>query len=504
MRRLDRYAIEKIGIPEAVLMESAGRSVFADIRRQEGKLADRSVAVFCGNGNNGGDGFVIARYLSMAGARVEIFLLGGRPKKDPALQNLKILEKMEVYPVEIRNATELAKNLRSRSWEIVVDSLFGTGLKRPLTGVFAAAVEGINRSRAAVYAVDIPSGLDADSGEILGTAVQAKCTVTFACKKRGFFFREGPVVSGEVIVADISIDEKWCDDVRAARLFETDPRSILSLFPPRRLDSHKGTYGHVLVIAGSKEKSGASVLTSQAALRAGAGLVTLAVPESAHAIVKSQLVEVMTEPLTDTDGKLSDKNLPRLLELAQGKQSVVIGPGLIPHPGLYDLLRKFLAQLKIPVVLDADGLNVFGKKLAAERKSLQKAILTPHPGEMARISGKTNKEIQSDRIGVAREMSDRTGAVVVLKGAHSVIALPNGDTYLNPTGNPAMATAGMGDVLAGVAGGYLGQGLSIVNAAVAAVFHHGMAGDRAVIKKGTRGLLARDVIDEFPSLSLSL
>lgn len=505
MRRIDRFAIEKIGIPSAVLMESAGRSVFAEIVRREGTVTGKRFGVVCGTGNNGGDGFVIARYLVLHGAKVDVLIVGdGRPKKGDALTNLKILKRMGVQPTPVRTASDLKKHSGAlKDWDVIVDAIFGTGLARTLKGIHTSVIGTINDFRGPIYAVDIPSGLNSDTGEAMGVAVRATCTVTFGFKKRGFFFGEGPVLCGDVAVADISLDDRWADQVRAARLFETEKFEVESWFPKRRPESHKGNFGHVLVLAGSPQKSGAAVLTSKAALRAGAGLVTLAVPESAHAIVKSQLVEVMTEPVPDDgEGRLGSAALSPLLRICDGKDVLVVGPGLIPETSLRSLLRDLFRQIPISIVLDADGLNVFGKEIFGLGPVLKRAILTPHPGEMGRLIGQSIRRVQSARIETARAFSDRTGCVLVLKGAHTVIAWPNGDTYINPTGNPGMATAGMGDVLCGVVGSFVAQGLGLERAAVAGAFYHGLAGDRVAQKKGARGLLASDLIDEFPQLSI--
>ncbi|MFH1263366.1 MAG: NAD(P)H-hydrate dehydratase [Pseudomonadota bacterium] len=505
MRRIDKFAIEKIGIPGSVLMESAGRSVFAGIVRREGTVAGKRFGILCGTGNNGGDGFVIARYLTLHGAQVDVWLVGeGRPKQGDALTNLKILEKTGIHPVPIRTAADVKKHAEQlRGWSALVDALFGTGLTRVLRGVHAATIDAANHFPGSVYAVDIPSGLHSDTGEVMGKAVKATVTVTFGFKKRGFHLGEGPLLCGEVVVADISLDDRWAEQTGATPLFETDPDQIQHWFPKRRPDSHKGSFGHVLVLAGSPQKSGASVLTSKAALRSGAGLVTLAVPESAHSIVKSQLVEVMTEPLPDDgSGGLGPKALSDLLRICEGKEVLVAGPGLLPTNSLKSLLEKLIQAIKIPIVLDADGLNVFGKNIGRLSLALKRMVLTPHPGEMSRLTGKTIKEIQANRIESARRFSDRTGAVLVLKGARSVVACPDGRTFINPTGNPGMATAGMGDVLSGIVGSFVAQGLSLDRAAIAGVFHHGWAGDRVARKNGSRGLLASDLIDELPHLSI--
>ncbi|MFH1016973.1 MAG: NAD(P)H-hydrate dehydratase, partial [Pseudomonadota bacterium] len=384
-------------------------------------------------------------------------------------------------------------------WDFVVDALFGTGLERPLKSPHSDVVNRINSLRRPVYAVDLPSGLHTDTGAVLGTAVQATVTVTLGFKKRGFFVGDGPGLAGDLLVADLSLDEAWADQVKALRLFETQREDVTGILPPRERTGHKGSYGHVLIVAGSPGKSGAAVLAARSALRGGSGLVTLAVPESAHDIVKKQVVEVMTLKLPDDgNGKLGPSALPALRAALSGKTVLLAGPGLIPHPGLTKLLSSLLKETDLPVVLDADGLNTFGTGICREKKALGRSILTPHPGEMARLTGSTTAGVQRDRIEVAARLADRLDAVVILKGAFSVVALPSGETWLNPTGNPAMATAGMGDVLTGLLGALLAQGISREKAAVAGTFFHGLAGDRVAAAKGPRGILAGDLIEELP------
>lgn len=503
MRRIDRHAIRTVGIPGSVLMESAGRSVYAEIAKREAPLQGKRAWVFAGPGNNGGDGFVIARYLHLNGVAVQMLHLGSKPgTKGDAVLEARILEKTGLKALKVSSPKFLTDWAKKASRpDFVVDALFGTGQTRVLAGVFFSAVQLINRTGTPVYSVDLPTGLHADTGEVLGSAVRATCTVTFGFKKRGFYQGAGPDLCGEIAVADISLDDRWGDVVKASKLYEITPASLRGFFPSRSRSSHKGSFGHVLVVAGSPEKSGAAILASRAALRAGAGLVTLAVGESTHAIVKSQLVEVMTESLPD-DGKggLGSDSLDRLIELSQGKSAVLIGPGLIPSKALRTLLHRYLSEIKIPTVLDADGLNTFGPEIRKLGSALKRIVLTPHPGEMSRLTGLSTKEVQADRIGTAREFSDDTGATVVLKGAGTVVAASDGATYINPTGNPGMATAGMGDVLAGMLASYLGQGLDLSAASRAAVFLHGMAGDRAESEKGARGLLASDLIDILPNL----
>ncbi len=505
MRNVDQYAISTVGIPGPVLMESAGRSVFAEILKREGPLGGKSIGVLCGNGNNGGDGFVIARYLQLNGATPWVLRFGkGRPKGKDAELNLSILEKMGIQPTEIQQASDLdAWEERIRSADILVDALFGTGLERSLEGVYASAVKFVNQSKSQVYAVDLPSGLHTDSGEAMGAAIRADVTVTFGMSKRGFYLNSGSDLAGDVVVADISLADAWADETQASRVFEIDPARFQSAFPKRQENTHKGTYGHLLVVAGSAEKSGAAVLSSKAALRAGAGLVTLAVPESAQSIVKSQLVEVMTEPLPEgPGGSLGESALNRLKDLSKGKDAVVVGPGLVLHHELGSLLTEWLKTLEIPVVIDADGLNALAPLISTLSPVLKHAILTPHPGEMSRLTGLKTEEIQKDRIEIAKRSSQTWQTTVVLKGAHTVVSFPNGDVYINPTGNPAMATAGMGDVLAGMTGSFLAQGISREEAALAAVYLHGLAGDRVAARTEGRGLLASDLIEELPKLPM--
>ncbi len=509
MRRLDQHTIEKIGLPGTILMESAGRSTIGVISRIEQGVSGKRAAIFCGLGNNGGDGLVVARYLTLAGAQVSVFLFEGRePKTADAQLHFKALSEISVSIRFITKESEL-KSIEGEAegWDFAVDALFGTGLSRPVDGLFRAAIIFLNswkkKQDHRIYAIDIPSGLHADNGKVLGKAIRASHTVTFDSKKLGFFLGEGPNCCGEVHTADISLVEPKEMAQSESTVLETEEKEVRSWFKRRRHDSHKGTHGHVLLVAGSPSKSGASVLASTAVLRAGAGLATLATPKSSHTITKSQLLEVMSEPLEDDGkGQLGPELADKLLKLVQGKQALAVGPGLAPHPQLKELLSEFLSQVEVPTVLDADGLNAFGQDLKSLGPALGQMVLTPHPGEMARLTGETTQAIAADRLGTARRLACKTGAVVVLKGAHSVIAQADGKAYLNPTGNCGMATAGMGDILTGIIASFMAQGLSPYRAAVAGVFMHGRAGDRVAARMGQRGLLASDLLDELPRLSL--
>jgi ADP-dependent NAD(P)H-hydrate dehydratase / NAD(P)H-hydrate epimerase len=493
MSAVDRYAIQTIGIPGAVLMESAGRSVYAEIRRDIPETMRVKIAVVCGPGNNGGDGFVIARYLTLSDASVDLFLIGAaEPKTEDSRRNLKIVRTMGLEP---KNEWNNAK------YDLIVDALFGIGLERDVREPFASVIRSMNENGAPIYAVDIPSGLNADTGEVMGAAICAEKTITFGFPKKGFYLNEGPDLCGEVRIADISLKDEWLEKVDSSSIYLTESSDVNTWFPKRKKKSHKNANGHVLVLAGSPSKSGAAVLAAQSALRAGAGLVTLATPKAAHTIVKRQLIEAMSVPLpSDDEGRLEMAALTELEKATKGKQVIVMGPGLEPHDGLSEFLSKYIEMADLPVVLDASGLTAFGNSIVQLGARLQNMILTPHPGEMAGLIGSTAKEVQKNRIEVARDFSAKTSAIVVLKGANTVIALPNGEVWINPTGNPAMATAGTGDVLAGIIGSYIAQGLSLEHAAIAGVFHHGLAGDRAANHIGPKGIIASDLISELPKI----
>lgn len=494
MRLLDRAA-EELGVPTRVLMELAGRAVAEEASKLLGP--DGKVVVVCGPGNNGGDGLVAARHLANAGVRVKTVLLTETLKGDAAA-NLDALRKLG-GAIELFSAE---RGLGAGSRDVVVDAIFGTGLTRPAEGAPLAAIGAVRVARelgARVLAVDLPSGLHTDSGKPLGACVHADVTLTLGYIKRGLALEPGASLAGKLLIADISIPRVAEARLKGPPVFLLREDEIRAMLPQRGADTHKGTYGHVLVIAGSPGKTGAAAMTCAAALRGGAGLVTLAGREADVMAAQAFMPEIMASLLPGS-GPLALADLPALLEACQGKSVLACGPGLFRGPETAQLLGRLLAEARLPVVLDADALNA----LAADPEMLQgasgKVIVTPHPGEMARLGLLSTAQVQEDRIGVARRFSDRYKVVVVLKGARTVIADATGATAVNPTGNPGMATAGCGDVLTGLCAALVAQGLTPGSAACAAVFVHGLAGDLLRAKKGNMGLVATDLLAGIPEV----
>ncbi len=510
MRELDRRAIAEVGIPSLVLMENAGRSIYQVLRREFPELAGE-VAVLAGRGNNGGDGFVVARYLANAGTPVAVFLLGRRDQVGgDARVNLEILAHQGLEVVEVLEESHLQAALdRLARAGLIVDALLGTGLNSPVTGLLASLIQQVNHLKRPVLAVDLPSGLSADTGEVLGAAVQAEVTVTCGWPKIGQIVAPGRDYVGRLWQADLGIPP---DLAREAKVSLAEARELRELLPPRPWDSHKGTFGHLLVLAGSEGKTGAAALACQGGLRAGAGLVTLGVAQSLNDIMEVKVTEAMTLPLPQAEGAraLGRQALEPIEAFARGCAALALGPGLGTHPETRELVRTLVQRLDRPMVVDADGINALAgdqerpkEKGQGKNFSLGAAgprILTPHPGELARLLGCSPKEVQSRRLALARETAGQYGAVLVLKGAQTLVAAPDGRLSLNPTGNPALASGGTGDVLTGLIGGFLAQGLSAWDAARLGVYLHGLSADCFAAQHGPRGLVAGDLLARFPEV----
>ena len=502
MRRADRRAIEELGVPGVVLMENAGRGATDAIERAFGPARGRRVAVVCGKGNNGGDGFVVARHLAGRGATVDVWLAARASEvKGDAATNLAVLGRSGIrvaeWPPEGGPSPRDAFHRALRDADLVVDALLGTGVMGAVTGPLAEVISAVNEAARPVCALDLPSGLSADEGGVAGPTVRARLTVTFGLPKRGLFLHPGAAWAGRVEVADLGVPRAWLE--QGIRVGLVEPEDVRAALPDRPVEAHKGRYGHVLVVAGSAGKTGAAVLACLGALRAGTGLVTCAVPVSQQPIVAAGLPEAMTEPLVETaGGTLSAKALDRLLELAARMDAFVVGPGAGLDGETQGALRELIRGAGCPVIVDADALTALVGHPGAVREARAPRLLTPHPGEAARLLGRTVAGVQADRIGSARQLVDATGALVALKGAGTVVAGPGGEATLNPTGNPGMATGGMGDVLAGIAGGFLAQGIDPVAALRAAVYVHGAAGDLVRAERGEAGLLASDVAHAVP------
>lgn len=501
MRRLDRRAIDGLGIAGATLMERAGAGAAREIRAAFAPLRGKRVVVVAGKGNNGGDGFVVARHLRRAGAAVRVFLVGGLGEVGgDARAMLGRLERGRGPRVrEVRGDEGLSEIERALARaDLVVDALLGTGLSGPAQGRVAGAIALINASDRPVVSLDLPSGLSSDGGRLLGPTVTAALTLTFAGLKRGLLLYPGAAHAGRVRVVPLGIPQ--AEAVRHASAFLLEAGDVQPLFPPRPADAHKGSFGHLLVVAGSVGKTGAAQMAGRAALRSGAGLVTIACPLSQQPVIAALGMETMTEPLAETASQsLALKARERLLELAARVEALALGPGLSLDPETQALARELVQEVRRPMVVDADGLSALAGHLDLLARAPAPRCLTPHPGEMARMLGTTVAEVQADRIEVVRAFCRRHRAYVALKGARTVVGEPGGKIFLNPTGNPGMASGGAGDVLTGMIGAFLARGMEPLQALQAGVYLHGLAGDLARDDKGEEGLVAGDILEAVPA-----
>ncbi len=499
MQAIDRTAIEEFGIPGLVLMENAGLAAASLIHETVPDLLEKKVLVVCGKGNNGGDGFVIARHLFIDGAQVDVLLLGKRQQlKSDARVNADIAFKMGVPIHEISEKNLTAQNHLFRHCHIIVDALFGTGLTKPAGGLYEKVIKKVNASKKYVVAVDIPSGVESDSGHLSGPHIKADVTAALALLKRSHLLFPAAESMGEVQILDISIPQEAVEqqDIPVAWLELDD---IQSLIPKRPTNTHKGDYGHTLVVAGSKGKGGAAGLTGLAALRAGAGLVTLAVPESCHQALEFNPLETMTVSLPETkSGCISTQALETIVKNLKGKSALAIGPGVSTEKATIQLLEALLPQVECPLIIDADGLNALGTSGSLIDQIRAETVLTPHPKEMSRLSGWSVQDILNQRIERASEFAQAHKVTLLLKGARTLVAFADGTVLVNPTGNPGMATAGSGDVLTGLIAGLVSQGLSVPSATAAGAFIHGMAGDLYAEAKHEIPLIASDLLEQIP------
>jgi hydroxyethylthiazole kinase-like uncharacterized protein yjeF len=500
MQTMDRLTIEQFGLPGRILMENAGREATRVFLSQFSEAARQGVGVIAGRGNNGGDGYVIARGLAQRGYPVRVYLLSTADKiQGDAAANLKLLPASGVPVIEMPDEAAFRRGQRDMRLEAVwVDAVFGTGLHSEVRGLFRNAIEFINQLNRPVLAVDMASGLSADTGQPCGTCIRARITVTFAYPKIGQVIFPGADYTGRLEVVDIGIPPAVADRIRP-RQFLLSAEAVRGYVAPRPADTHKGRTGHLLVVAGSPGKTGAAALTAAAALRIGAGLVSLGVPVGLHAIMETLTREAMTVSLPEAGaGILGLSAQAAILELAQGKSCLALGPGLGPAAETGELVRGLARSSPIPMVIDADGLNHLAGATEVLKNLPVPAVLTPHPGEMARLLGTTAPAVQRERIACARDLATALNLHVVLKGARTLIAHPDGTIYINPTGNPGMAAGGMGDVLTGALAGLIAQGLCPELAARAAVYLHGAAADHLARCIGPWGYLAGEVMKALP------
>jgi len=513
MRGVDRAAIERLGLPALVLMENAALGVVDAIGRQYPDA--ESAAIFCGPGNNGGDGLAVARQLATRGYAVEVFLAdGGRPLEGDAALQLAVCRRLELsihqLPPDAGPQALAAALAAAREHDLVIDALFGTGLARPLAGLFASLVAGLNEVPRPRIAVDIPSGLSGSHAEPPGPHLLADLTVTFAAPKVAHVFPPAADAVGELVVTDLGFPARLVEEAEGD-LHLLVGEELRGLLPPRARDSHKGDFGHLLLVAGSLGKAGAAVLAARAAVRAGAGLVTAAVPAPILPIVHLGSVESMGLPLPTRPaaadggaGALAAAAADVVLQALAGKSALAVGPGLGQEAETVAAVRRLVAAAALPLVLDADGINAYAGRagdLAARRAP---TVLTPHPGELGRLLGTSTREVQADRPAAARQAAAATGAIVVLKGSLTLIAAPGGGLYVNPTGNPGMASGGTGDVLTGILGSLLAQRLEPLDAACLAVYLHGLAGDLALARLRGPSLAAEDLIADLPGAFAAL
>ena len=497
MRQMDQTAIQTYGISGPILMENAGEAAYYVMLETLDGVEGLDVVVVCGSGHNGGDGLVVARKLHSMGARVQIFCLGNPEKFDETVRPFyEMVRKLNIPWTQLpdeASLVELAQALDDA--DVVVDAIFGTGLSREVGGRYARAIELINDSLATVFSIDIPSGIQGDTGQVMGVAVQADATITFGLPKPGNLIYPGYAHGGDLYVTHISFPPElthW-EDLHLAI-------SPLVPLPPRPGDAHKGSVGKVMFVAGASRYLGAPYFAAMGFLRAGGGLAYLATPESAAPFIAARGNEIVFLPQKATaTGSLALANLDDLLEVSQEMALVSVGSGVSLEPETQALVRALVRGLEKPLIIDGDGLTALVGHLDILRERHYPTILTPHPGEMARLLGVSVREVQGDRVAAALRGAREWQATVVLKGAHTLIAHPDGRAYINLSGNPGMATAGSGDVLTGViAGMAAAMHLEIETAARMGVFIHGLAGDLAAIDVGEDGLVAGDILSHVP------
>ena len=492
MGNIDRRASQQYGIPSIVLMENAALALAEAVVTHYPDAGN--VAIFCGPGQNGGDGFALARHLENRRITPLVFVVGGRDSyKGDAATNLEICVRMGLPLWDVDDDDSLDRALaRASEADLVVDAIFGTGLNRAPAGYFADAIRGLMAIRLPILAVDIPSGLSGSESATREPCVRADLTVTFAQPKIPHVFDPAASYCGEIVIADITIPEAAVD-AECVTLSLTTPEEVRVLLPARAADTHKGSYGHCAIVAGSTGKSGAAILAARGAIRTGAGLVTVVTDRETAAIVDASSLESMT-----FHAPVESEFLERIVAFVASKDAALVGPGLPDDEASYSAIRELLSGIDIPCVLDATAVNAFQGRAGEMNRGDRPRVITPHPGELARLIGMPTEEIQNDRVAAVRNASRMTRSVVVLKGHQTLVANPDGIVAVNPTGNPGMATGGMGDVLGGAIAALMARGLDPVEAARAGVFLHGLAGDLVRDAKSDTGLAANDVAEMLP------
>ncbi len=500
MRAVDKLSTTELKMPAILLMENAGLKTAQTIHREVGDLTNKHACIICGKGNNGGDGFVVGRHLSRMGAKVEFFPTANLSElRDEAAANRQIAKSLRLPIHDIHTIDELKSSFAP---DLIVDALLGTGIRGEVTGLYREIIEWVNAQSAIVAALDTPSGVNCETGEVAGIAVRADFTVTMGNIKTGQLFYPARSHQNRLFVADLNAPPFLLEKVNT-RKFLVTPEDILSFLPERPADGYKNTFGKVFVIAGSTGLTGAATMASLSALRSGAGMVVLGIPERFNPVLEEKVTEVMTAPLPETeDGSIHSRAINHIDRWLQWSHVLALGPGLSTHPETQTFVRALLRKADKPIVIDADGINNLAGQFDLIRNYPADIVFTPHVGELSRLIGVSQKDILANRISVLQEWAPKLHCTLLLKGAPTLIADASGTVYFNPTGNAGMATAGSGDVLTGLIAGFLGQGLTGREAAIAGAFIHGMAGDLAAQELGQRGMIAGDILSYVPDALL--
>lgn len=496
MRALEKAVVHG-GATYLNLMEQAGSGAARVIRQRAHVL--KNVTVLCGKGNNGGDGFVIARKLQEWGAQVTVLLLEGNPLTEDAALMFDQMEKVEVFSYEQEEAAR-----RLELADVIVDAVYGIGFRGKIREEFEPLIQRVNRSQAQVFAIDLPSGAQGDTGTVEGSCVRADVTVTFTTLKPAHVLYPAADYCGDTVIAQVGIEQDFIHNSPCI-MEAADDEWVKKVLPVRASNSHKGTYGTLLSVCGSRGMAGAAMMSGCAALRSGAGLVKMAIPQSIYPMISGALWEPVFAILPENEkGTLSAECKAELLSMLSAASACLIGCGLGCNADTEKLVYSLLTQAKIPLIIDADGINALLVNIDSMKTARAPVILTPHPGEMARLLGVSTAQIQSDRFYCAKSFAMEYHVTLVLKGANTLIAMPDGTVFVNRTGNPGMARGGSGDVLAGMIASFVAQGIAPGDAAVAGAYLHGLAGDRCAAKYSKMGMLPTDLIVELPGLFLKM
>lgn len=498
MKEIEKITYEKYKVPPEILMENAGLNVVMALQKEFGSLFFKRVSIFCGGGNNGGDGFVIARHLLSEGASCIIFFTGEKEKLSPeAFKNYEMAEKYGISIIQIKTMGDLEKyKYEIIESDIILDALIGTGLKKNVEGFMASLIAFINTLHKYTVSVDIPSGVDADTGDIKGVAVYADLTVTFGLPKVGITIFPGLECVGKLVCADINFPPNLLSQPRKSILITEE--IVKPMLPVRQQNANKGHFGPVLIVGGSRGLDGAVTLTAKAALRTGAGIVNLCIPEGLYNSVKSRSAETIVTPMEEKNGFLSKKNIDKIMKLSEKAKVVVIGPGIGRDKETQELVCELVEKIEKPLVIDADGINAVSEDKKCLKNLTKDVILTPHIGEMSRLTGFKIEEIIKDKIGICRDFKEEYKINVLLKDGRSLVLDTSNNLYINSNGNSGMATPGSGDVLTGIIAALMAHGLLSVHAGIVANFIHGLAGDLLLEEISEEGIIASDLIEYIP------